>query len=165
MRIDRIVLVYIGITLFASVPSQAQRWREIIPLHSTRADVERLFGPSEGKFVSIYEFENEVVSIQYSEGPCDKTTNQDWNVPPGTVINIIVSPRSATLFADIPIDKTKLKKEEDPRSSYTSYINKEEGITYVVSVIGTVTYVNYGPKAKDNNLRCPLISAKQSCSQ
>ena len=159
----RSVLVYIGITLFIFISPQAQQWREIVPLHSTRADVERLLGPSDGKVQGTYKFENEVVTIQYSEDPCNKDNHQDWNVPPDTVINITVSPRSGILFADMPIDKTKLKKEEDPRSSYISYINEEEGITYVVSVIGTIAYVNYGPKAKDNHLRCPLTSAKQSC--
>jgi hypothetical protein len=162
MRIARISLVYIGLTLLASMTLQAQQWRKIVPLHSTRADVERLLGPSEGKGLGVYKFENEVVTIQYSEDPCNKSNNRIWNVPPNTVINIIVSPRSDILFADLPIDKTKLRKEEDPRSSYISYINEEEGITYVVSVIGTVAYFNYGPKAQDSYLRCHVTSTKKS---
>jgi hypothetical protein len=165
MRITKVVLVYIGITLLISTSLQAQQWRKIVPLHSTRVDVERLLGPSEGKVLGIYKLEKEVISIQYKEGRCDIKNGQDWNVPLDTVINIVVSPKSATLFADFPIDKTKFKKKYDPRSDSTNYIDEEEGVTYVVSVIGTVIYVNYGPKAKDKHLRCPTLSSKQSCRQ
>jgi hypothetical protein len=146
------------------VSSQAQQWRKIIPLHSTRADVERLLGPSDDKGLDVYKLEDEVVIIQYSEVPCNKDNNQDWNVSPDTVINVIVSPRSKQSFSDLPIDKTKFKKKDDPHLPGISYyVDEDAGITYEVSIIGTVMYVSYGPKAKDTHLRCPILSSKQSC--
>jgi hypothetical protein len=145
---------------------RAQQLSEIVPLHSTRADVERLLGPSDGKVLGIYKLENEVVSIQYTEGRCDRKNGQDWNVPPSTVVEIVVAPRSSSLFSDLSVDKTKLQKKDDPHlPGITYYVDEDAGITYQVSVVGTVTYVSYGPKAEDMHLRCPTSSAKKSCRQ
>ena len=52
---------------------QAKGWRGIVPLHSTRADVEQLLGPPDrkgNKPVVSYDLEKEQVTIIYSREPC-----------------------------------------------------------------------------------------------
>jgi len=91
MRITLPLLLSIWVTAVMLASPNAQQWRSIVPLHSTRSDVERLLGPAEGKALSVYQLENEVVSVQFSEESCDEKKNQGWNVPRDTVIIVTVS--------------------------------------------------------------------------
>jgi hypothetical protein len=165
-RIIHVLLLCTWLTLVMLSSATAQQWRAIVPLRSTRTDVEKLLGPSEGKTLGVYQLENEVVSIGFSEGPCDEKNHQGWNVPRDTVIEMTVSPRAAILFADLPINKAALKKKPDPHlADITYYVNEDEGITYQVSAAGTLTYTSYGPKARDESLRCRAltVSGGQNC--
>jgi hypothetical protein len=154
--------------MVASAPTSAQQWHSIVPLHSTRGDVEKLFGPSDGKVQAVYQLENEVVIVQFLEGPCAGKSHTGWNAPRDTVVMVTVSPRAAILFADLPINKGALKKKPDPHlADITYYVNEDEGITYQVSAAGTLTYTSYGPKVRDESLRCRAItmSGGQNCSR
>lgn len=152
----RVLLPSIWFTAMMFAPTNAQQWSSIVPLHSTRSDVESLLGPAEGKELSVYQLENEVVSVQFSQLSCDEKRHQGWNVPRDTVVMVTVSSRTAISFSDLPIDQTVLKKKQDSHlPDITYYVNEDQGVTYHVSVIGTVTYTSYGPKAKDEHLRCP----------
>ena len=51
---------------------QAQGWRGIVPLHSTRADVERLVGSPMTPNGITYDLKNERVNVVYSDGGCAK---------------------------------------------------------------------------------------------
>jgi len=44
MRYVTVLLLCLGGLLLTSFPPQKSGWRGIVPLHSTRADVERLIG-------------------------------------------------------------------------------------------------------------------------
>jgi hypothetical protein len=146
-------VVSISLLLATSLMVQAKEWRGIVPLHSTRADVERLLGPSDGKHLGVYKLKDEVVSIQYSEGPCGE--GSIWNIPHNTVVDIVVAPRALQQFSDLKIDKSIYKKNLDshfPDIAY--YTNEEEGVTIAVNVIGVVMYVSYGPAAQDKTPRC-----------
>ena len=135
----------------------AKEWRGIIPLRSTRADVERLLGPPEPGYNSVYLTRSERISVSYSEGPCD----YGWQVPPDTVISFSVYPKNPSKFADVRLDEGKYEKRRDIHMESTYYyINKEEGINYTVEVgEGVVTGIEYFPSAKDNYLRCSLVKA------
>src|SRR5882724_13565967 len=85
-------LMTLGISL--DEPSKAKGWRDIQPLHSTRADVERLLGPPTDKRDCIYNictyYLHDVnVQFNYSPGDC-KSGRGAWDVPPDTVVNITV---------------------------------------------------------------------------
>jgi len=65
-------LVCVAITVIAYTFGDSKPWRGIVPLRSTRVDVERLLGaPSmdHGDTV-VYETGDERVSIEYSKGGC-----------------------------------------------------------------------------------------------
>lgn len=140
-----------------SVGVKAQGWRGLIPLHSTRADVERLLGPSTEpeKFSADYELGDRVVSIEYSSGPCRKEMKGGWNVQRDTVISIRIGFKDKAQFSPSKIDKRKFKKERSSHTpSVTYYVNEGEGIMYEVQE-GKVQSVEYYASAKDLYLECP----------
>jgi hypothetical protein len=137
-----------------------EAWRGIIPLHSTRMDVERLLGsPRESRGVaSTYETENEKVLVFYSADPCRK--GNDWNVPRDTVISFTVSPRAKLLLADLKLDETKYKRVLGFHvQGIIYYFNKEDGVRIETRVLDgegeDVNSITYEPAAKDKHLRCP----------
>lgn len=132
--------------------SEVREWRGLVPLRSTRADVERLLGQPEQGSSSVYQTSSERISVTYSERLCD----YDWQVPPGTVINISIQPKNPTAFAALKLDERKYEKRRDPHlESLFFYVNQEEGINYTVDAgAGVVTGVEYYSSAKDNNRRC-----------
>lgn len=97
----RYLLGIIAILLAFCLPTiaQAKAWRGIVPLHSTRADVERLLGePATSSLVAkcrcFYDLGDETVTILYANGlGCAEPEERDgrvggWNLPRDTVIEI-----------------------------------------------------------------------------
>ncbi len=156
----KIILPCLFLILVTTGRSSGKGWRGIIPLHSTRADVERLLGAPEEpdtKHVSVHKLENEVVSIIYATGPpCGKDAPSGWQVPRGTVVHITVAPRTAMRLADLKLDESKYKRMGDGHLiDVASYINEEEGIKVAVFQDDVVTYITYFPAKEDNHLLCP----------
>src|SRR5580765_6270655 len=89
--ISALVLFLVGLPLSSM---QNKGWQGIIPLHSTRTDVERLLGPPKtGGSVSIYGTRTGLVEIDYASAPC-KGRVLGWNVSTDTVLEISVAPQS-----------------------------------------------------------------------
>lgn len=137
----------------ASLPPAAG-WRGIVPLRSTRAEVERHLGPpaSESESGSVYATAGERVSVAYSRRPCD----YGWQVPAGTVVSFFVHPKKPPKLADLKLDE---KKYERRRSYHVEtvhyYIDREAGLNYTVESPGDlVTGVEYYPPLKGKAPRC-----------
>jgi hypothetical protein len=145
----------IFITLILTQISEARDWRGLVPLRSTRAEVERLLGPPGQSSSNVYLTESERISITYAERPCDF----GWQVPLGTVISFSVYPKNPSALAALKLDERKYEKRRDIHiETLYYYINQEEGINYTVdSGKGMVTGVEYYPSAKDNNRRCSTV--------
>lgn len=129
-------------------------WRNIVPLKSTQADVERLLGPATGDPKRYY-LPEYTVYFQYATCRCGECKTDVWDVPPGTVITIRVGMKGLVKLAQLNIDLTHFKKwpgADDVPGSFV-YMNNEEGLAlegggeYVTALI-------YGPRAKDEHLRC-----------
>jgi hypothetical protein len=129
-------------------------WHGIVPLHSTRADVERLLGSSSDPCKCLYKTENELVDVRYASAPC-KGDVPGWNVPADTVLSFTVIPKTWQRFSDLNLDKSKYVKTYDPDNPTAHYTNRDEGIRYTVTETGMVYYVSYIPSASDGQLRCP----------
>lgn len=69
---------------------QFEEMRRIVPLHSTRTEVERVLGAPSGNCKCLYERESVNVQIQYSSGDCQNGESGGWDVPLGTVIRFTV---------------------------------------------------------------------------
>ncbi|MEK6281605.1 MAG: hypothetical protein AABN95_14720 [Acidobacteriota bacterium] len=142
-------------------PIQARGWRGIVPLHSNRADVERLLGHSTDPCKCIYNTEDEIVSIDYASDRC-KNGQTGWNVAAGTVLSLRVAPKKVRRFSELQIDEIHYRKVKDLHTSWVYYINDEEGTMFEVSSDGILGGINYIPAAIDASLRCsgaPLRSA------
>jgi hypothetical protein len=149
-------LIFFCLALSTSAISQEKGWRGIVPLRSTRADVQKLLGHSTDQgYGATYDLGSEAVTFEYSSGPCTKRRKNGWNVPVNTVIRIRVSSSIKTRFSDVNIDKEKFEKIEDPElPDIFYYRNSEKGITYEVQDDFIIT-TEYGPSSKDKTLRCP----------
>ena len=156
------IIVAIWIVLTVTNCSYGKAWRGIVPLKSTRADVERLLGQPTGDLFN-YNLPDSTVVFRYSNCRCgDACKKDDWNVPPDTVILIRVDLKGVVRLADLKIDLTNFKKwrgdEDVPGSSL--YRNANEGFA-IETGGGYVSALTYMPRAKDNYLRCPDKAEKR----
>jgi hypothetical protein len=141
--------------LLATMSLQAQGWRGIVPLHSTREDVERLVGPPMMPGGITYDLKTERVNVVYSDGGCAKGQPSEWNVPLGTVIGITVYPQTKRMLSDLRIDLNRFEKFVNPHNpDSVFYNNDEEGISIGTKSNGEVVVVQYLPTRKDSYLRC-----------
>src|SRR5262245_59444389 len=91
-------------------PQHSVGWRNIVPLRSTRSEVEKQLGLLDLS-CQCYETDHEVIYISYSSGPCVGEL-PGWNVPANTVLSIRLVPQKKSLFLDL-----KLKKEDFIRTA------------------------------------------------
>jgi hypothetical protein len=173
----------VSLVLAWGLIAHAKEWRGIVPLHSTRADVERLLGApfDEGNLIATYRTKDAVVTVFYATGsPCEPGALQSgWVVPRDTVIRLTVRQvydpeKGGVAFSELGIDKSKLKETGSGHVPDTSYFtDEEEGVTYEVgSVVRYVTRdgrreaevqtevlkgVAYTPAAKDRHRACPSV--------
>ena len=138
----------------------ANEWQGLLPLHSTREDVERLLGKPQAVFSSIetYHRSIESVSIHYIDQGCD-ASEFAWKVPFGTVERIEVDPKLTVLPGDLKFDLSQFRKVESlhPKNVF-HYFNYYEGIIVTTRVYGDreeVTRIIYEAATRDENLRCP----------
>jgi hypothetical protein len=146
--------VFLLLVSMLPVAASPKGWRGIIPLHSTRADVERLLGPSRSGECKCRYYLNELnVFFSYSPGDCSSGRG-GWDVPIDTVVWITVYPKPHPRLSDLDIDKTKLKARQGLHVEEFYFDNEEEGLTLEVYE-GMVQAFIYGPTAKEQHLRCP----------
>lgn len=153
--------------LFASADVVAAKpWGDIVPLHTTRAQVRKLLGKpiigGDGA-IDLYDLREGRVHIMYARQPCEEGLPADWGnwrVPRDTVVNI-----SIHLHEEIPLELLHIRNIERYKwytgdSGATYYHDRVRGLEYQVQE-GMVTAITYGPAARDRTLRCkqhaPLI--------
>jgi hypothetical protein len=131
----------------------AKSWRGIVPLRSTRADVEKILGkPTASNHV--YKIGAGTVDVTYSQQRCESNAAAgwgSWNVPSDTVINLSFA--ADFLVSDLKIRNLEKYKLRTDNSVSTEYRLPVEGIQYSVKG-GRVVRITYGPTDKDKNLRC-----------
>lgn len=140
--------------------TQAQGWRGIKPLHSTREDVERLIGPPMRRNDSVYDLKDGRASISYADVSCTKGWPYGWRVKPGTVTGITIYPQPRPKLSELPIDISKSKKYVDP-SGVIHYNDDDEGLSVAVDPDEfEVKVIEYYPATSDDDLRCPEAAAR-----
>ena len=150
-------------------PNELSGYRGIMPIKSTRADVERLLGlPTDSK-LQTYGFENETVRFHYSKYGCKQPPavkgwpspgSEGWNVPPDTVLAIAVTLRQQVPLKSLDIDLSGFKKVRGDSDvpTHFRYINEQAGLIIDLNGDGAAEIVRgfiYQPAAKYKNLRCP----------
>jgi hypothetical protein len=163
-RIKVLAGIAIGIFLISeqslSGNIAAKGWRDLVPLHSTRVDVERLLGVPRNQSDCVdnlctYVLSDVNVLFHYSAGNCASGRGA-WDVPPDTVVYITVYPKPADRWSSLEIDKAKFRRTPDEHiKQLVSYVNEEEGLIIRVNEdIDEVSGFYYVPSARDKHLRC-----------
>jgi hypothetical protein len=152
--IGLILLIFASLLL-----TQQKGWRGIVPLHSTRKDVERLVGTPKASRATTYVMKDGRITVFYSDGVCKNDGTIDWNVPPDTVVNLKFEPNHGLMIADLDMDMAKFERLNDPHAQIAvHYYSKEEGIRISARLLRAgeeVQYIIYEPASKDFHLRCP----------
>ena len=153
MKYPFLAQVILTCLVFLGPSAQAEpRWKSIIPLQSTRADVERVLGSPTGDCRCLYSVSDATIYVEYAVAPC-KGTLPGWNVPKETVLRFTVHPKAAQTLSVLNLNLAAFKVRQD--DTFTRhYSNHEEGVEYSVSFEGLITSITYGPSIKNKDLRC-----------
>lgn len=158
-RIGRSIKLTLVLLLLGSCAVTYPRgWRGIVPLHSTREDVERLLGAPGGDCKCIYDLQHEIVQVTYSQGSCVVGGSGGWDIQPGTVIRFNIQPKTRQplrrFVLNVGLDLRTFSKIEDPELPRIFYY-KDARKGLIISVDGQ-TVLDYGfePIVADKNLRC-----------
>lgn len=150
--------------LFITTSTSAKPWKNIVPLKSTRTDVDALLR-SKGtgvENITTYITKREKVIVTYSVGDCSESSDADWNVPRDTVISLEVFPLKATTLVSLGEDLSLFEKRSSPAKDLpgmVDYLNWKEGFTISVDEHGLgglplVASIGYSPSAAQESLRC-----------
>lgn len=153
-----IILMSLVVTAVDNRP-ESNEWHGLKPLKSTRADVVRIFGHTVDGCDCVYNLGNQIVSIIYSSGPCEKGMPYGWNVASGTVVMISVNypPGTEPSLDQLKIDDAKYSKVPDPLVlGNVSFVDKSDGIT-ITAYNDRVKRIEYYPRAKESDRRCPEL--------
>lgn len=159
--------ISLQLVLLATLTSNVagRSWHGITPLHSSRTDIEKLWGkplppPSDSGRAytlndnrSIYftdEGEVYVLYARFTTG-CDKSVTLD------TVLWVSLRPKRKVLLSDLGIDNSRFKiyDPSTPKGigykAYSDYVDGYEILTFE----GVVEEIYYQPSAVDRKL-CPI---------
>jgi len=149
------------VILVSAITALAQGWRGIVPLHSTRSDVERLVGsPTESNGLT-YSLKTEQVTIYYSTSRCIKGWPYGWDVAPDVVIGITAFQKMKLKVDQLGIDLTSYTKSENAETGRSGYTDKNAGVSIGLKPDGDIDVIEYGPSAKDDYLLCPDAAARK----
>jgi hypothetical protein len=151
------IILGVCVVLMSINAAAAKSWRGIEPLHSTRADVERLLGrPTDDKtpYIWIYDSPEEQALVYFSPGvPCEEGLPDGWRVPKNTVVGVDVYPHVRRKTSEV---LTAGKEYDTVQAVHTPtrwYNDPDEGITFTVQD-DRVSQMSYGPAGKEKNYKC-----------
>jgi len=138
--------------------AQNNRWKEIVILRSTRADVEKMMGKGEERAsIVYYPIKEGSLHIEYSDGHCRPGQYRGWKVPEGTVIELTYTPfNNPPLLSSLHLDLSRFRitRESPDVPDLITYIKDDDGIAYTVQLDGTVSEIRYFPSTQYDKLQC-----------
>lgn len=151
------IILAVCLVLMGLNSALAKSCRGIEPLHSTRADVERLLGsPAEDKTADMWKFDfpEETALIHFSSGAACEEGLPGWKVPKDIVLEIEIVLNTPRKMTDM---LTPGKEYETVRPAHTPslfyYVDSDAGIRFNVRD-GVVGSMSYGPTARDKDYTC-----------
>ena len=141
-------------------PAAVNRWQGIVPLRSTRAEVERQLGPPKSSLGEIYRYDTSEnrVYVSYTSDPCSVNGANPTGAATDVALKIEVSPKSTLLVRGLRLNPDKYKRiQDDHPENWVHYLNSPEGIT-VHAVLNNgceqVLAITYQATARDRESRC-----------
>ena len=151
MKIRNLIVLLLTLVVPLMQSRNGTGWRGIVPLRSTRTEVEQELGSLDPRCL-CYKTEKELVGVVYATGPCTGEL-PGWNVPRDTVLSLTITP-----YKEVPFSEIEPRKEDFVRTvddTFTAYYgNGDKGLRYSVSATGFITNISYLPSVKDNSRRC-----------
>ncbi|HSS22565.1 MAG TPA: hypothetical protein VLL54_21010 [Pyrinomonadaceae bacterium] len=142
-------------------------WRGLVPLRSTRHDVERVLGDSKSSSPPdyVYDTKNENIIVRYSTDTCSRAPNVEWDVPINTVVSITVSPKADLLIRDLHLDLQEYGRSELAHpQGLIRYVSAEDGVQIESKLqdgCEVVMSITYTPTTKDNRMRCGFKNTEE----
>jgi len=138
---------------------QSNEYDGIVPLRSTRADVERILGQPVpvpfSPFGARYKTKTREINFSFSRGRCTEAPGNGWDVPRDVVLNIRETFTERVRLNDLKINTSRFKRTADPGIiGSVSYDDDRDGIGITVDPEGYVVSIMYYPARKDLHLRC-----------
>jgi hypothetical protein len=138
----------------------ANNWQGLVPIRSSRSDVERLLGPPRSSLGEIYTYgssENRI-DVSYSSDPCKGGGTKLRASATDVAMRITVSPQKLLLVQNLGLDKAKyVRIKNDHPENWVQYLNSDEGIT-IEAVLNNgceqVISIVYQATVTDREARC-----------
>jgi len=152
LKLSATVAILAGLILLAPLSADGKAWKGIVPLYSTRADVERLIGLPDLED-SGYDIDGQQIRISYSSQGCQPGLPGGWKVPPNTVLSISISASDETKLPEVVSGKN-YEQIYAVNTRQVDYLDVQEGVRYS-TLDGAVLKVTYLPTEDDDKkLRC-----------
>lgn len=106
-------------------------WCGLLPLKSTRTDVEALVGKPSWSYGStlVYDRPYGRLNAVYSKGNCELTDVQRWNVPQDVLIRMEFAPRTIVRVRSLKLPLNRYTRQPQPHpENWVEYRNKQDGI-------------------------------------
>jgi hypothetical protein len=135
-------------------------WQGIVPLRSTRAEVEQLLGPPKSSLGEIYLYDTSEnrVSVSYTSDPCSVNGANPTGGATDVALKITISPKKVLLVRELDLNKDNYKRiQDDHPEDSVHYLNSLDGVTVDVILNNgceQVVSVIYYATARDRGLRC-----------
>lgn len=105
--------------------------RGIVPLRSTREDVERLLGKPQWSRGATFIFESECerVDVLYSKGECELSGVERWKVPKDVVVKLVVASRDILFVKQLNRELNRYSRQQESHPpNWVEYRSAEDGI-------------------------------------
>lgn len=145
----------------SQVPAAVNSWQGIVPLRSTRANVEQLLGPPRSSVGEIYRYDTPEnrVDVSYTSDPCSINGANPTGAATDVALKITVSPKQVLLAKNLDLNKDKYKRiQDDHPENWVHYLNSVDGITVDVMLNdgceqGSKYHISSGRKGSRGALR------------
>jgi hypothetical protein len=153
MRLVFCVVIFTGVLLIGMRQGFCQNTFGIEPLHSTRADVERLYGVSADSCHCVFRTPKEIIDVVFATAPCEGP-EYGWNVPRDTVLSFTIRPSVPQRLSEVASTLSGFVKRYSPGDLATTYYsNAGKGVVFAVQD-DHITYVKYFPPRHESGKRC-----------
>jgi hypothetical protein len=156
MNINPNPFCYLFLVLTLAATGEAKEWRDIVPLRSTRKDVDRLLGAPTRQTPSDahYDVKDGGVFVTFSEGDCNKWPT-GYDVPAGTVESLYFYPVKDVPLSELKLDKGRFREFLDVHYRILHFIDDAAGFSIVaLEHDKKVREFVYYPPAKEEHLQC-----------
>jgi hypothetical protein len=144
-----------------------QEWRKLVPLESTRKDVERILGKPKILDVnrSLFTAGTSKVIAEFSTGKCDTSSKRiQWNVEPGRLVYLMVLESLSKPLSSYVDNLLPFKRSENDAQDAVGYSYASPDKSLVLQSIvkpgagEAVAAIYLLPRNDQQNLKCKVES-------